>query len=101
MGSGKRKEDPRPNGIDVPEWRCSVTTRRTGVIRVKLNDHVRHGSVIGLLGYTDESTGPHLHLHISDNNSPLNAEGRPYQLGQFIILGSYPSIETFGNPQLW
>ena len=28
----KRKEvDPRsPDGIDVPEWRCGVTTRGTG-----------------------------------------------------------------------
>jgi len=74
---------------------------KPGSIRVKPNDHVRRGSVIGLLGFTGESTGPHLHFHISDSNSPLNAEGLPYQLEQFVILGSYPSIETFGNSQLW
>jgi hypothetical protein len=74
---------------------------KPGSIRVKPNDHVRRGSVIGLLGYTGESTGPHLHFHISDNNSPLNAEGLPYQLEQFTILGSYSSIETFGKSQPW
>lgn len=74
---------------------------KPGSIRVKPNDHVRRGSVIALLGYTGESTAPHLHFHISDYNSPLNAEGLPYQLEQFTILGSYPSIETFGKSQLW
>jgi murein DD-endopeptidase len=74
---------------------------KPGSIRVKTNDRVRRGSVIGLLGYTGESTGPHLHFHISDNNSPLNAEGLPYELEQFTILGSYPSIETFGKSQMW
>jgi murein DD-endopeptidase len=74
---------------------------KPGSIRVKPKDHVRRGSVIGLLGYTGESTGPHLHFHISDNNSPLNAEGLPYQLEQFNILGSYRSIEAFGKSQTW
>jgi len=74
---------------------------KPGSIRVKPGDHVRRGSVIGLLGYTGESTGPHLHFHISDNNSPLNAEGLPYQLQGFKILGVYPSIETFGKSLLW
>jgi len=72
---------------------------KPGSIRVKTGDHVRRGSVIGLLGYTGESTGPHLHFHISDNNSPLNAEGLPYQLQRFKVLGVYPSIETFGKSQ--
>jgi murein DD-endopeptidase MepM/ murein hydrolase activator NlpD len=74
---------------------------KPGSIRVKAGDHVRRGSVIGLLGYTGESTGPHLHFHISDNNSPLNAEGLPYQLQRFKILGMYPSMETFGKSQPW
>jgi murein DD-endopeptidase len=74
---------------------------KPGSIRVKPGDHLRRGSVIGLLGYTGESTGPHLHFHISDNNSPLNAEGLPYQLQGFKILGAYSSIETFGKSLAW
>jgi hypothetical protein len=27
MKAKRRKEDPRRKGIDVPEWRCLVTTR--------------------------------------------------------------------------
>jgi murein DD-endopeptidase len=74
---------------------------KPGSIRIKPKDHVRRGSVIGLLGYTGESVEPHLHFHISDNNSPLNAEGLPYQLERFTILGSYSSIESFGKSQPW
>lgn len=74
---------------------------KPGSIRVNVKDHVRRGSVLGLLGYTGESTGPHLHFHVSDNNSPLNAEGLPYELERFKILGSYPSIATFGKSLPW
>jgi murein DD-endopeptidase len=74
---------------------------RPGSIRVKPGDHVRRGSVIGLLGYTGESTGPHLHFHVSDNNSPVNGEGLPYQLERFRISGTYPSIETFAKSLPW
>jgi murein DD-endopeptidase len=74
---------------------------KPGSIRVKAGDHVRRGSVIGLLGYTGESTGPHLHFHIANNNSPLNAEGLPYQLDGFTIIGSYPMMETFAKSQPW
>jgi murein DD-endopeptidase len=51
---------------------------KPGSIRVRQGDRVRLGSVLGQLGYTGESTGPHLHFHISDDNSPLDAEGLPY-----------------------
>jgi murein DD-endopeptidase MepM/ murein hydrolase activator NlpD len=74
---------------------------KPGSIRVKIGDRVRRGSVIGLLGYTGESTGPHLHFHIGDKNSPLGAEGLPYQLEGFNVLGSYPSIETLVKSLPW
>ena len=74
---------------------------KPGSIRVKTGEHVRRGSVIGLLGYTGESTGPHLHFHISDNNSPLDAEGLPYRLEPFKMVGVYPSIETLVKSLPW
>jgi murein DD-endopeptidase len=74
---------------------------KPGSIRVNTGDHVRRGSVIGQLGYTGQSTGPHLHFHVSDHNSPLNAEGLPYGLQKFRILGSYLSPATFGQSLPW
>ena len=72
-----------------------------GSVVVKVGDHVRRGQVIGRLGYTGDSTGPHLHFHISDSNSPLGAEGRPYVIDHFEMLGAYESLETFGKGQPW
>lgn len=74
---------------------------KPGSIRVKVGQHVHRGEVIGQLGFTGESTGPHLHFHVSDANAPLAAEGVPYALKSFRVLGSYASIEDFAAGKPW
>ena len=51
-----------------------------GSVRVRPGDRVTRGQVLGLLGNSGNSTGPHLHFHIADANSPLGADGLPYTL---------------------
>ncbi|KRE90954.1 hypothetical protein ASG87_02130 [Frateuria sp. Soil773] len=68
-----------------------------GSLRVKSGQRVRCGQVIARLGYTGESTGPHLHFHVADAAAPLDAEGLPYGLERFRLLGGYASIEAFGK----
>jgi murein DD-endopeptidase MepM/ murein hydrolase activator NlpD len=58
-----------------------------GSLRVKLGDHVRRGQVVGLVGNSGNSTEPHLHFHIENGSSPLGAEGLPYQLASFEVVG--------------
>lgn len=58
-----------------------------GSLRVKLGDKVRRGQVIGLVGNTGNSTEPHLHFHIENGSSPLGAEGLPYSLASFEVVG--------------
>lgn len=63
---------------------------------------VRGGQVmvdqaIGALGFTGDTTGPHLHFHVSDTNSPLGAEGKPFAFDRFTLLGRYPDMGTFGK----
>jgi len=74
---------------------------KTGSITVKAGQAVHRGDVIGRLGYTGETTGPHLHMHVADANVPLDAEGLPYAFDQFGWVGSYASIGDFGEQKHW
>jgi len=58
-----------------------------GSLRVKLGEKVRRGQVLGLVGNSGNSTEPHLHFHIENANSPLGAEGLPYSLPSFEVVG--------------
>ena len=70
-------------------------------IRVRPGQAVRRGDVLGFLGFTGQTTGPHLHFHLADAPSPLDAEGLPYLIEGFDTLGSYRSIEAFVRSGAW
>lgn len=67
-------------------------------IRVKAGDRVRKGQVIGLLGNSGNSVGPHLHFHIGDEYSvhggDLNGnEGLPFVFDSFNMGGQTRRME--------
>ncbi|MFZ1789820.1 MAG: M23 family metallopeptidase [Saprospiraceae bacterium] len=66
-------------------------------IRVKPGQQVKKGEVIAALGFTGQSTGPHLHFHVADADSPLGAEGIPFVFESFHWHGSYKNFEHFGK----
>lgn len=71
---------------------------RKGSVRVAAGDKVRTGEVIGSLGFSGESTGPHLHFHVADGSTPLDAEGRPFEIRSYRKLGHYDDISKLGSP---
>lgn len=68
-----------------------------GSVRVAAGQRVRRGQVLGALGFTGDSSGPHLHFHLADANSPLDAEGMPFVLDRFRVLGGYASLDALGS----
>ncbi|GLC24951.1 M23 family metallopeptidase [Roseisolibacter agri] len=60
---------------------------KPGSLRVRQGDRVRRGQVLGLVGNSGNSTEPHLHFHVSDGPSPLGAQGVPYLLDTFQVVG--------------
>lgn len=73
---------------------------KPGSIRVQPGQQVRKGDVIASLGFTGQSTGPHLHFHVADRNSPLQAEGIPFVFERFKVLGRFKDLEKFGR-EMW
>jgi murein DD-endopeptidase len=70
---------------------------RTGSIRVRVGQRVHIGQVIGALGFSGDSTGPHLHLHVADGADPLEAEGLPFVLDHYTEIGRYDDIGDLGR----
>jgi Peptidase family M23 len=56
-----------------------------GSVRVRAGDAVRRGDRLGLVGNTGNSVAPHLHLHVMDGPSPLDANGIPYVFDAFTV----------------
>jgi hypothetical protein len=49
-----------------------------GSLRVKAGDHVMRGQVLGRVGNSGNSSGPHLHFHVARGTTILDAEGVPF-----------------------
>lgn len=58
-----------------------------GSLKFKIGDKVKAGDVLALLGNTGNTDAPHLHFHVMDGTSPLDANGLPYVFREFNSTG--------------
>lgn len=72
---------------------------QTGSVRVRPGDRVRRGQVLGLVGNSGNSVAPHLHFHVMDGPSPLDANGLPYEIDAFEVTGHSPGTAAFDTAE--
>jgi hypothetical protein len=61
---------------------------RQGTVAVREGDLVRRGRVLARLGNSGNSTEPHLHFHVADGPSPVDASGLPFVFDAFDAGGA-------------
>jgi len=82
--------------LDLREGRFALYAHlKPGSVSVHAGERVQRGQVIGELGNSGSSTGPHLHFHVMDRPSGLVADGLPYGFDQFELIGQVPPLAEF------
>ena len=59
-------------------------------VQVRVGQRVRRGDVLGRVGNSGNSSAPHLHFQLADDNLPLGGEGLPYVYDAFELVGFCP-----------
>jgi hypothetical protein len=67
---------------------------KPGTLRVRVGDAVRRGQILGLIGNSGNSDGPHLHFHVTEAAdgaaAALRGEGVPFVLEAFTVVAHDP-----------
>jgi hypothetical protein len=69
-----------------------------GSLRVTTGQRVRRGDVVGRVGNSGNTTGPHLHLHVSDRASFEGSDGLPMRFAPVQVVGR-SSVERAADLQ--
>ena len=72
-----------------------------GSVMVERGDIVKAGDVVGLIGNSGNTFGPHLHMHVIDGPDPFASDGVPFVFssftGQGMLIGDVFAIAFSGQ----
>jgi hypothetical protein len=73
---------------------------KLGSVRVHAGERVRTGQILGQLGNSGNTTGPHLHFQLMTRPAVLDSDGLPFVLTRFRLVGRAPSLKAFLDADL-
>jgi murein DD-endopeptidase MepM/ murein hydrolase activator NlpD len=65
-------------------------------VAVKTGQTIRRGQVLGRLGNSGNTNGPHLHFNVTNDPSPATAEGLPFVFDAFESLATTTAAQAIG-----
>ncbi len=68
---------------------------KRGSVRVRPGQSVRTGQVLGRVGNSGDTGGPHLHFQLADRVDPVASDGLPFVFSAFALVGSVSNVEAF------
>jgi murein DD-endopeptidase MepM/ murein hydrolase activator NlpD len=74
--------------LDLGNGRFATYGHLHAGLKVKAGDQVRMGQVLGTIGNSGHSSGPHLHFQITDGPDPIDSEGIPFVFASFLHEGT-------------
>ena len=88
--------------LDVSHGHFAVYAHlQPGSLRIKVGDHVTAGQVLALVGNSGNSDAPRLHFRLVEANSPMAAEGTPFELATLTQLGVVDDSEALDAGEPW
>lgn len=70
---------------------------QTNSIKVAMNQKVKKGSVIGNVGHSGNSTGPHLHFQVMDSADIKNSKGLPCLFEKYEVFQNNKWITKYNS----
>jgi hypothetical protein len=86
--------------LDLGDQRYALYAHmQRGSIQVRVGERVKMGRLIGLVGNSGNSVAPHLHFQVTDRSSSLAANGLPYEMKDFQVIGKTPGTKAFDEAE--